>query len=105
MPKKTPNQLPHSSCSLSSQLADREYATQKFGWEEHDTHLPAAINQLVTIKDLKPDSQRAQLLLQCPACKTYYLYESDYEYLAGGSEDTQSLTRLGEGKAVGYLQG
>ena len=103
MIRRLSHPAPHASCSLCSQLADREYATQKFGWEEHDTHLPAAVSQLVTIRDLKPDSQRAQLLLQCPACKTYYLYESDYEYLAGGSDDTQSLTRLGEGEAAGYL--
>lgn len=103
MPRKPPNQLPRASCSLCSQLADREYATQKFGWEEHDTHLPAVVNQLATVRDLKPGNQRAQLLLQCPECKTYYLYKSDYEYLAGGSEDSQSLKRLGEGDVAGYL--
>ena len=94
-----------SKCGICSQLADQEYATQKFGWEENDTHLPAASGELEIVKDLKPDSSRSLVLQRCPECGTYYLYRSDYEYLANGSEDEQELTRLSEDEARGYLEG
>lgn len=32
--------------------------------------------------------------LRCPACGMCYVYRRDYEYLAGGSEDEEELTRL-----------
>ena len=94
----------NSKCSICSQLAEQEYASQKFGWEEHDTHLPPPSWQLETVKDLKVDSSRSLLLKRCPECSRYYLYESDYEYLAGGSEDTQQLTRLSDDEAHSYLE-
>ena len=92
-------------CSICSQLSDTEYASQKYGWEEHDTSLPAAASQLVVVKDLKPDSSRSLILKQCPECGTYYLYQSDYEYLVNGSEDSQTMTRLSNDAAQGYLAG
>ena len=94
----------NSKCSICSQLGEWEYATQKFGWEENDTHLPAACGQLETVKNLKVDSSRSMILKRCPECGRYYLYESDYEYLAGGSEDSQQLTRLSEDEARSYLE-
>ena len=94
-----------ASCSICSQLSDREYATQKFGWEENDTHLPGAASQLTDVKELKLESSRSAYLQRCPQCGTYYLYESDYEYLAGGSEDTQTLTRLLDEESTRYLEG
>lgn len=36
----TPQGLP---CTLCAQLADEEYASQKHGWEGHNTHLPAVV--------------------------------------------------------------
>lgn len=91
------------TCSICSLLADKEWATQKFGWEEHDTSLPAAAGQLVLVRDVMPDSIRALQLQQCPECGTYYLYRSDYEYLVNGTEDEQSLTRLTDQEAAAYL--
>ena len=88
-----------NGCTICSQLGEQEWATQKYGWEENDTHLPEASRKLVLIRDLKPNSARALQLWQCPECMTYYRYESDYEYLAGGSEDEQSLIRLSEEEA------
>ena len=32
--------------------------------------------------------------LRCPSCGMGYVYERDYEYLAGGSEDEETFTRL-----------
>lgn len=81
-------------CQICGGLSDVEVASQKFGWEESDTNLPSAAGSLVMIRDLKPDSQREKQLWQCPECGTYYLYETNYEYLVNGSEDEQSLTRI-----------
>lgn len=83
-----------STCSICSQLAERENASQKFGWEENDSSLPEVVNRLVMTVDLQPDSDRARQLWQCPECGDYYLYESGYDYLVNGSEDWQTLTRL-----------
>jgi hypothetical protein len=83
-----------AGCSICKHLSDREYASQKFGWEENDTSLPAAAGNLVVILDVQPDSQRAKQLWQCPECSTYFLYETTYEFLVNGSEDEQSLTRI-----------
>lgn len=83
-----------AGCSICKQLSDREFASQKFGWEENDTSLPAAAGQLVKILDLQPGSQREKQIWQCPECSTYYFYESNYEYLVNGSEDEQTLTRI-----------
>ncbi len=94
----------HQGCELCSSLADSEKATQKAGWEELSSRLPAAADKLVTVKDLRPGSFRKLLLLQCPVCRTCYLYRTDYEYLAGGTEDEQYLTRLSDEAAAGYLK-
>jgi hypothetical protein len=92
-----------TGCPLCFALADRESAYQKFGWAEHDTHLPAAADRLVVVRDLRPYSSRALQLRQCPQCATFYLYQSDYEYLVNGCEDEEHLTRLTPAEARGYL--
>lgn len=91
-------------CKLCSSLADSETATQKAGWEELSSRLPAVSEKLVTVKDLRPGSFRKLLLLQCPVCHTCYLYRTDYEYLAGGTEDEEHLTRLSDEAAAVYLK-
>jgi len=93
----------HTTCSLCSQLADEEVAFQKYGWEQYDTHLPAAANNLKLVTDFRPYDSRQLKLLQCPACKTYYLYRTDYEFLVNGSEDEDFLTRLSDKEAAEYL--
>ncbi len=93
-----------AGCSICSSLKDQEAAFQKYGWEENDTYLPAAYNQLDEVVNLKPhDSSRQLKLLQCPECHTYYLYRTDYEYLVNGSEDEEYLTRLTPEEATQYL--
>lgn len=94
----------HATCSTCSTLADEEAAFQKYGWEEDNTYLPAAAGKLVVVKDFKPYSSRKLQLRQCPRCQTYYLYRSDYEFLANGSEDEEYLTRLSDEDAAAYLE-
>jgi hypothetical protein len=95
--------LPHQTCTVCAELRTDEWASQKYGWEENDTSLPAAAGRLVVVRDFKPHSSRLQQLRQCPECGTYYLYETDYEYLVNGSEDEQHLHRLTPAEAAAYL--
>ncbi len=103
MENGSPDKRKNRECPICSGLNDRETAYQKYGWEENDTQLPAAVSNLMLVRDLRPDSNRKQQILQCPGCGQYYLYESDYEYLVNGSEDEQTLTRLSDEQASGYL--
>jgi hypothetical protein len=103
MPTIPDREAPHQSCPICSGLRDQETAYQKFGWEQYDTDLPAAAAHLVVVRDFQPYSSRKLQLQQCPACGTYYLYRTDYEYLVNGSEDEESLTRLSPELAAEYL--
>ncbi len=103
MPTLPHLEAPHHQCPICSGLQDQETAYQKFGWEENDTHLPAAAAHLKLVRDFQPYSSRKRQLQQCPACGTYYLYRTDYEYLVNGSEDEESLTRLSPEQAAEYL--
>ncbi len=96
---------PAPPCPVCSQLADQQSAHQKYGRDEDNTHLPPAADALVVVHDFRPYGSRALQLRQCPACGTYYLYRTDYEYLANGSEDEQHLTRLTAAQAAAYLTG
>jgi hypothetical protein len=96
-----PDRLP--PCTICPTLADQARAAQKFGWEEHNTHLPAAVGRLKVVNDYRPYSSRKLQLRRCPECGTYYLYRSDYEYLVNGSEDEEYLTRLTDEQAAEYL--
>ena len=80
-----------------------EYASQKYGWPENDTSLPAAAAELIVVRDFRPYDSRSLQIRQCPLCGTYYLYQTDYEYLVNGSEDEETLTRLTDEEAVKYL--
>ncbi|HNT29568.1 MAG TPA: hypothetical protein PKL83_01300 [bacterium] len=88
------------TCSICSDFQDKEYSFQKYGSDVNNTYLPANAKKLVMIKNIKPGSNRLKQLKQCPECKTYYLYETDYEYFALGSEDEEFLTRLTEEEAL-----
>jgi hypothetical protein len=89
----------YKQCDICSSLAGQEYAFQKYGAEQYDTHLPAAANALKVVRDFRPNATRKRQLRQCPRCRTYYLYTTDYEYLVNGSEDEEFLTRLTETQA------
>lgn len=87
------------SCSICSQLKERETAFQKYGSSYPDTFLPAASEKLDIIIDFRPLSERKIQLRMCPECRTYYLYQTDYEYLTNGTEDEQELIRLSDAEA------
>jgi hypothetical protein len=76
---------------------------QTHGRPDGDTFLPAAADRLVPVRDLRPGSDRRREVRRCPACGTCYLFETDFEYLVGGSEDEQQLTRLSDAEAAELL--
>jgi len=40
---------------------------------------------------------------RCPLCATHYHWQGDYEYLAGGSEESITITRLADADLPGWL--
>ena len=102
MPPTLENEKPHSACAICSELSEQEHAYQKYGWEQDDTYLPAAASKLEVARDFRPNDSRKLQLKRCPECGTYYLYQTDYEYLVNGSEDEEVLTRLSEEQAAEY---
>ena len=93
-----------NTCSICSQLKKKETAFQKFGSNYPDTFLPEASEKLEIVIDFKPSSERKKQLRKCPRCGIYYLYQSDYEYFPGGTEDEQELIRLTESEAKKYMK-
>ena len=92
-------------CSICSLLTDFQSGFQEVGGEEQDTRLPAAAGSLQVVRDLVPDCNGVRQLKRCPECATCYLYREEYEFLIGGSEDEQQLTRLTPGDAAEHLRG
>jgi hypothetical protein len=88
------------NCSICSQLDDYHRGDQKIGKEAEDTFLPPCAAKLKTIIT---DGSRREMR-QCPECGTSYIYETEYEFLIGGSEDTQKLTRLTTEEAALYIK-
>ena len=81
-----------SECEICSRLDDVNYASSKYGSDE-STSLPASSARLANAQE-DPGGDRRSFVKKCPNCGVFYLYETDYEYLAGGSEDSETLTRL-----------
>ena len=102
MEEQTNQEARHKSCSICSQLKDYQRGLQVVGREEEDTFLPEAGERLKLVRDLKPEACRYMYLAVCPECGTHYLFKSDYEYLAFGSEEEQILKRLTEAEVIKY---
>jgi hypothetical protein len=97
--------MSHQNCTICSSLKDQEESYYKNGQEENEnSQLPAAAYKLIVIYELpNSNSSRLKQVKQCPECKTHYFYRTDYEFLAGGSEDEEFLTRLTKEEALKYL--
>jgi hypothetical protein len=103
MSEQASENAPYKNCSICSQIKDYEYGLQTHGREDEDTFLPAAGSQLKIEKDLLSHGERQMYVAKCPQCGTHYLFKSDYEYLATGSEHEQRLKRLTAEEAATYL--
>ena len=50
-------------------------------------------------------TSRGWCVKRCPACRSCYLWEADYEYLVNGAtEDSTSFTRLTTAEAAPWLE-
>lgn len=96
---------PDVACACCGGLRATEFASQKGGREDRDTFLPAASRDLAVVRDFRPHDPRSIQLLRCPGCGAWFLYRTQYEYLAGGSEDEQWLFRLHPDRARDILGG
>lgn len=81
-------------CATCGELGAVVYATEKVGWPEHSAALPDAASKLETVREISRGGGRCKAVRRCPTCGDYFFYELDYEFLAGGSEDDESLRRL-----------
>jgi hypothetical protein len=103
-PEAAADRPPHAGCRTCGVLGERERGFQKIGREEEATNLPPAVSRLRLVRDLTPGVSGTLQLRQCPDCSTYYLLREAHEFLYGGSEEEQELTRLGSAAAAEYLQ-
>jgi hypothetical protein len=92
----------YRKCAVCSQLKDFERGFQKIGRDAEDTFLPDASKSLVDVREI--DQSRSRSISQCPKCTTCYSYQTEYEFIYGGSEDSQYLQRLTAAETLKYLK-
>lgn len=79
-----------TTCRICSQLKDIETGFSKYCSPDTEIPLPEAYKELIVDVYVRSGDQT----LKCPLCGTRYHYQEDYTYLAPGSEDEITLTRL-----------
>jgi hypothetical protein len=94
-----------SECRVCGDLGAVEYGSQKGGRPEEDTFIPPAMERLERVADLGTDGSREHTLLQCPECGRWFRYDTDYEFIVPGTEDSQTLRGIGEDEAKVLLAG
>jgi hypothetical protein len=80
-PNAPPKYIAISDCDICKNLKEYQRSFVKLGREHEATHLPSAAARLLNRE-------------RCPICGTFYKYKFEYEFLIGGSEDEEILTRL-----------
>jgi len=55
---------------------------------------PNEVRRLIDLTDSINTAERSETLMICPLCGRLYSCKYDYEYLAGGSEDEWTYTRI-----------
>ncbi len=91
-------------CPVCGTLDDHESGAQKGGRPEDDTFIPPAVDALVEVADLGSDGGREHRLLRCPRCGSHFRYDTDYEFIVPGTEDTQDLRRVTPAEAAALLR-
>lgn len=87
---------PSTACEICRTIPDRVSSSSK-GDETWGGPIPPAVGRLVIVGApyFNGDTSGSnQALHKCPLCGTFYWWEHEYEYLAGGSEDSDTYTRL-----------
>lgn len=81
-------------------------------WKESDpdwvgTHssIPSSASRLVHVAgDKDAPSGRGRGLRRCPDCGAWFLWVRSYEFLANGSEDEETLTRIDDETAANWTK-
>ena len=76
--------IPVDRCEICKHIPRSCSRFEKGGDVEHD-NIPPQVDQLAKIDDR---------VLRCPTCNRLYVYEHEYEFIYGGSEDTYSYQRV-----------
>ncbi|MFX1453229.1 MAG: hypothetical protein ACFFCM_20515 [Promethearchaeota archaeon] len=96
----------YKNCSICCTIPD---SSNEFwvGGELRTAPLPASTKHLEIIGAPFYDDSTSYShtsIKRCPECGTCYLWEMEYEYLVGGSEDDITLTRLNDNDAQNLVQ-
>lgn len=95
-------------CPVCGKIPDYAVRFQKGGIVERD-NVPPEVKRLRFFLDYGPDVGVAHVA-QCPECSRLYDCRHEYEFLIGGSEDTESYERITADKLLkmefwAYLKG
>lgn len=88
-----------SPCPTCGGVRGSATSFSKYGWPEQDTSTPVPASGLEIVgAPLFDDTTSGSnfCVKRCSACGALFEWEHEYEFLAGGSEDTTTLTRLDE---------
>jgi hypothetical protein len=99
---------PLQECPVCSRIPDYAVRHEKGGTVERD-NVPPEVKHLRFFLDYGPDVGVAHVA-QCPECSRLYNCRHEYEFLIGGSEDTESYERVAADDIVkmefwAYLKG
>lgn len=97
---------PWEACSICNPIPESIHGFWK-GGELESGGIPATEQYLYVVGEPifnDSDSYRHWCLKQCPECGTCYLWQFDYEFLAGGSEDEVEVKRLNDQEAEEWQQ-
>lgn len=106
-PLPTPDAGPRANisladCEICSRLNDYECAFEKHADPSATRDWPPEGNRLVPVPE-GPGAPTNHGFRCCPVCGMFYAWDYTYEYLANGSEDEWTLTRLTPGEARKFL--
>lgn len=92
------------TCPLCSPLVEAGFGAQLPSAEYTELPVRHWYMPVLGAPTFRDDVDRGWCVKRCPACRTYYLWEADYEYLVNGAtEDSSSFTRLTDDQAAPWL--
>ena len=81
------------------ELGAVEWSAAKYGHAQDDRPLPPAAGRLTTVCGWRSGG-RGEELWRCARCGAWFHWVLSYEFLVGGSEDEETLTRVSAEEAA-----
>lgn len=92
------------TCAMCSPLEEAAFGAKRPSDEYTEVPVRQWYLPVLGAPTFRANVDRGWCVQQCPACRTYYLSESDYEYFVNGAtEDSSSFTRLTDAEAAPWL--